>query len=269
MGLGRLRVSRAPRRVLLIIGDGNDSSGETARAALADLQRKASASGIEVRAVVEPGGDPLATTIERAGIPTVDAHEVNLTQALADAMGGTILTPPKAVMVVFEAARRGLPQTSSPRSPRAFQRRSCRRTRGSARSRIRWCAAPNRRSSRPRASPRRSSAPRGPRGAKAATTLWRASPAWQPTSSRRRRPDKLLVVIGDGASTTRSSRAERRPWEISPRGHGRACDRLRAVTRECDRVGSIRGRTSSWVRATGRSCNPDRRGRRRRALAVS
>ena len=108
MGLGRLRLQQAPRRVLVIIGNGNDTSGESARAALADIGREASASGIEVRAIVEPGGDPIATTIERAGIATVDAHAVDLTRALADAMGGTVRTPPKAVMVVFESSAKWL-----------------------------------------------------------------------------------------------------------------------------------------------------------------
>jgi hypothetical protein len=89
--------------VVVIVGDGNDSNNASVKTALADMQRTARAAGVETRAVLAPGGAVGASTVEQAGIATVDASKVDLTHALAEAMGGTVLTPPKAVMVVFEA----------------------------------------------------------------------------------------------------------------------------------------------------------------------
>jgi len=101
-GFARLTFSKAPRRVLVIVGDGNDADREGARLALAELQNRARAAGIEIRAVLAPGGAKIVSTVEQAGITTVDASKVDLTHALADAMGGTVLAPPKAVMVLIE-----------------------------------------------------------------------------------------------------------------------------------------------------------------------
>lgn len=102
LGFARIQLAHAARRVLVIVGDGNDSDREGSRLALADLQRAARAQGIDVRAVLSPGGGKIASTIEQAGITTVDASKVDLTHALADAMGGTVPARPKAVMVVIE-----------------------------------------------------------------------------------------------------------------------------------------------------------------------
>lgn len=101
MGLSELRKANAPRKTLVVVGDGNDTNSEAATGMLQELHAEAEEQGIEIRAVLAPGKAATPSPIERAGIQTFDADPVDLTRALALAMGGTV-HPPSVVEVVYE-----------------------------------------------------------------------------------------------------------------------------------------------------------------------
>ncbi|MEO8842303.1 MAG: hypothetical protein ABI591_18630 [Kofleriaceae bacterium] len=90
-GILGLALTHAPRRVLVVVGDGDDTNGEPMRVAWRELQWTARNTGVELRAVIVP-----------------KTGKVDLVHALADAIGGTVasVAPAKAVMVVYEG--RGL-----------------------------------------------------------------------------------------------------------------------------------------------------------------
>ncbi|HEY6038412.1 MAG TPA: vWA domain-containing protein, partial [Kofleriaceae bacterium] len=101
MGLSELRKANAPRKTLVVVGDGNDTNNEPAAGMLHELRADAEKRGIEIRAVLAPGKAETPGPIEQAGIQTFDAGKVDLTRALALAMGGTV-QPPSVVEVVYE-----------------------------------------------------------------------------------------------------------------------------------------------------------------------
>jgi hypothetical protein len=83
LGLAELKKSNAARKTLVLIDDGNDTDNDnSAKLGMLGLAVEAQKAGVLFHTVLAPG-------------------KVELTHALADAMGGT-LEPPKAVMVVFE-----------------------------------------------------------------------------------------------------------------------------------------------------------------------
>ncbi|MCW5803392.1 MAG: hypothetical protein KIT31_13495 [Deltaproteobacteria bacterium] len=52
LGLAELRKTSAKRKLLLVVGDGNDTNRETAKPRLADLRKQAEAEQVELRAVI-------------------------------------------------------------------------------------------------------------------------------------------------------------------------------------------------------------------------
>lgn len=83
LGLAELAKADAPRRVLIVIGDGNDTDNEAARPALASLQQSAKA---EIYAIVYKSAVSLEDNIIEALTPnvtTVNASE-GFRAALAD-----------------------------------------------------------------------------------------------------------------------------------------------------------------------------------------
>ncbi|HET9992392.1 MAG TPA: VWA domain-containing protein, partial [Kofleriaceae bacterium] len=105
MGLAELRKSQLAHKVLVIVGDGNDTNNDAAKGALLELQDRARHMGVTIRAVLAPPFTTTPSVVEAAGIPAVDASKIEITHALADAMGGAV-QPPVAVVVLYEA--RGL-----------------------------------------------------------------------------------------------------------------------------------------------------------------
>ena len=101
VGLAQLEKQTAARRLLVIVGDGNDPDGETATLGLMNLEHDAQDAGIELRSVLVPGSGNKPTNVELANIPAIDADKLELTQALAQAMDGTVEAP-AAVMMVYE-----------------------------------------------------------------------------------------------------------------------------------------------------------------------
>jgi hypothetical protein len=101
MGLTELAKSHIARKVLVVVGDGNDTNNDAAKRALIDLQGTARQMGVTIRAVLAPPFTVTPSLLQAVNIPSVDASKVELTHALADAMGGAVERP-KAVLVVFE-----------------------------------------------------------------------------------------------------------------------------------------------------------------------
>ncbi len=101
LGLAELSHAKALRKVLVIVGDGNDTNNSTAKPALIALQAAAQKAGITLRAVLAPGRAEAPSVVEQVGIPTIDASKMEMAHALAESMGGAV-APPKAVMVIYE-----------------------------------------------------------------------------------------------------------------------------------------------------------------------
>jgi len=102
MGLAELAKSHLARKVLVVVGDGNDTnSSDAAKHALLDLQGTAHKMGVTVHAILVPPFTATPSLVEAAGIPTVDASKIEITHALADATGGAVERP-RAVVVVYE-----------------------------------------------------------------------------------------------------------------------------------------------------------------------
>lgn len=102
LGMAELAKSSLPRKVLVIIGDGNDSDhSEAAKLKLRDLEKKGTDAHVVTHAILVPPFTATPTLAEAAGIPTSDATKVELTHAFADAAGGQVETP-RAVMIVYE-----------------------------------------------------------------------------------------------------------------------------------------------------------------------
>jgi hypothetical protein len=101
MGIAQLEKQQNMRKLLVVVGDGNDPGDNHAKLASLLLHLDARKAGIEMRSVLLPGRGAKPGVVEVADIPVIDAGKLELTHAMAQAMDGAVEAP-EAVILVYE-----------------------------------------------------------------------------------------------------------------------------------------------------------------------
>jgi hypothetical protein len=104
MGVGELMKVTTARKALIVVGDGNDTNNDTAKAQLAQLKKDAAKAHIQMFAVIwksavsDPGGNVITTMI-----PT--AKQVNSIDGIASEMSAIIARMTDRYYVTFPGAK--------------------------------------------------------------------------------------------------------------------------------------------------------------------